>query len=442
MMLLGLFLVLAIASGLSYGFSRFKFHPVLLVLTVWLAAISVAQLRLSPYELPWPTQFWLLLGMFLILTPVTTVCAHWYLKRLQERHSRNADRSRPVPTMQVLTINQKLFYITSGALILAAVAANGYILSRFGTLPLLSTIPDRMRFIINKEIFGLWEYAALLPRIIIPLAFIFFLQAKEKRDRIIAAIIILLGLSLLWLYASRVLIVFVILMCYFSYLALYIKTINWKRLIVATILTAIITLTVSAVIPAIRQYITYKDYYGDVDYNPFTYLVDLSDISIPKSLEWIIPLYLVPSFNLQELMRAQQFYADQSPTYGLYAVSQLSHLTRVVGISMPEVTIPWKQIFLPWWVTGTSLFSFWVEFRYFGIALASILIGAVSAASYWFTKNRTSLTSVLLFSYLSFVLVMSIYTNYALRIEFYLDVPLLVGLGWVLNQKRYLINQK
>src|SRR3989344_3553014 len=64
MILFFVFLLLGLFFAWLYIFGRERFSPANLMLALWLVAIAVSQLRLSPYERAWPLKFWLLLLLF------------------------------------------------------------------------------------------------------------------------------------------------------------------------------------------------------------------------------------------------------------------------------------------------------------------------------------------------------------------------------------------
>ncbi|MEK7167611.1 MAG: O-antigen polymerase [Patescibacteria group bacterium] len=428
MILAIVFAIIGAAFGSIYFFGPEKFSFEHLLFSLWALAVSLAQLRLSPYEEPFTNKFWLVLICFFVLFYlIYKVTKEYFSKRFKDEGKEWG-------------INGWLAMIALSVLTLLSLGANYYIFNRFGTLPILSTIPDKMRFIINREVFGLWEYASLLPRIFIPLAFIYLAISKiQWWKRLFLVSDIVLGFFLLSLYASRLIIVITILLCFFSYLIISLKKISFKKTILSALIAVISVLTVSVSIPAVRQYITYKDYYSDIEYTPFTYLADLSQIKVPERYNFLIPLYLIPSFNLQAMMRATDFFSftENRFYFGTYSLSALDPALKLVHLKEFDVIIPWKAMFLPWWVTATFLFNFWADFGYLGIVLAAVFLGLILGFSYSWATKKTSLGSVMLFAYLSFVVVMSIYTNYFMRPEMYLDLVLILILGLAMgNQER------
>src|SRR3989339_814463 len=160
-----IFILAGFGSGLYYLFAAKKFQFNWLLLSLWLLAIGIAQLRLSPLERPWTWQFWLFLVCFwMIFFAAYYLTEKFWSKKITEKAA---------------DINNAGLEIILTVLTIFSIAANIYIFLKFQTLPLLSTIPDKMRFIINREVFGPIEYAALLPRIYIPLSFFYLLIAKD-----------------------------------------------------------------------------------------------------------------------------------------------------------------------------------------------------------------------------------------------------------------------
>lgn len=426
MILFIIFFILFLVFVRLYFTNSQRFTLDNLFLGLWSIAIAVAQLRLSPYEKSWPIEFWLILliffGVFLL---VKIYLDRLFSKRAPEREFDWQFLGRP--------FNVILILMTAVSL-----AANFYIFNRFGTLPILSSLPDKMRFIINREVFGLWEYLALLPRIFIPLSFIYLILVKTQKRwlKILVAVNIILGFLILGLYASRVTIIFAVFLCYFSYLIVKIRQINYKKIISASVITVIIVLVAAVSIPALRQYITYRDYYTDIEYTPFTYLADLSEVRIPQKFNFLIPLYLIPSFNLQALMRSTDYFGFWGNYWGRYSLSVFDPLLNILRLPQFDIYIPWKEMFLPWWVTATFLFNYWVDFGIIGIILAAVFWAVILSGIYFSAIKKPTFLSVMLFAYFSFVVIMTIYTNYFSRPEFYLDLAVIIAVHWLLNIKK------
>ncbi|MFA6919041.1 MAG: O-antigen polymerase [Patescibacteria group bacterium] len=427
MILLIIFLILSISFGLSYIIGKDKFSPSKLLLSLWFMAIAVAQLRLSPYENPWTLKFWLILGLFFtIFVFIYLVSARMWQKKLKEQSD-------------LAPANSKLWLILIIIMAIASIITNIYIFYRFGTLPILSSSPDKMRFIINRDIFGLWEYASLLPRLFIPLTFIYFLQFNPKKWlKALLITTIILGFILLSFYASRLVIIFPILICYFSYLIIKIKEINLKKIILASVSVVVVVLAISIAIPAFRQSITYRDYLDpSAQDDPFGYIAKISGLRIPKSLNFIVPIYIIPSFNLQALMKATDLYDGSNFYYGKYDLAVFNPALKLIHQPEIEFKIPWDKILLPWWVTATFLFSYWIDFGYMGIILAGVFWGILLSGLYIWAKKKPSLLSVMLFAYFSFTVIMSIYTNYFLRPELYMDVVAVIVIGLIARAHKF-----
>ena len=428
MVLFFIFIFLGLAFSWLYAFGRPRFSLANLMLAVWLVSIGVAQLRLSFHENPWTTDFWLVLILFLVLFYLAYGLAG---RKISQKLSVEKTSSQ---------INKKLFFIIAIILTLASVLANLYIYLHFQTLPIFSSVPDKMRFIINKNIFGLWEYLALLPRLYIPLLFFYLLSAQyiPSKYKFFIWLNIIVGFLLLFLYASRLVIILPILLSYFIYLYWHKDKINFKKIIISSIIVLLVVAIISVSIPAFRNYITYKDYYlNDPDYTPFTYLVNLADVNIPDKLNWLIPIYIIPSFNLQAMLQATTFYNTSVNNFywGGYYLSVFNPLLKIFNLPLSEVVIPWEPIFLSWWITATFLFSAWADFGYFGIIFIAIFWGVVMSLAYNYAIKKPTCLSIALVSYLSFVVVMSIYADYLMRPEFYMDLAFIFIIGFIFRKK-------
>lgn len=419
-----LFLFLGIVLALRYISGSDKFSPANLLLAVWLVSIAIAQLRLSPHEYKWTVDFWLVLFLFLVLFYLIFSLVSRYANGKMLSNSKN------------ILINKSIFTWLALVLTFGSVLSNLYIYFQFQTMPIFSSSPDKMRFIINKNIFGLWEYLALLPRLYIPLLFFYLLSAKQiaHKYKVFIWLNIVLGFSLLFLYASRLVIILPILLSYFVYLYLQKNSINFKKIVISSLIVLLLVGSISVLMPAFRNYITYRDYYiDDLEYTPFTYLVNLSGINVPAGFNWIIPLYIIPSFNLQAMLQATTYYNTTVNNFygGGYYLSVFNPALKILHLPLSDVVIPWEPMFLSWWVTATFLFTAWADFGYWGIVFMAIFWGTVLALAYQYASKKPTYLSVMLMAYLSFVVIMSIYADYLTRAEFYLDILFIAVTGLI-----------
>lgn len=410
-----------------YKKNRFSFDN--LFFGLWFFCIAIAQLRLSPLESSFDSKFWIALGIFSLF---------FYLVYNFIRIRLN---KKIVDESSKLDINENFFLVALISMFIISIVANLYIFFKFGTMPIFASAPDRMRFIINKETFGLIEYLSFLPRIFIPVAFVFLCKNNliKKWKKILISLIIFLGFLMLLMYASRVVILFPIILSFFCYLILKIKEIKLRQIIASSFIVVFAVLFFSISIPIFRQYITYKDYYGsiyndktgelDLESTPFNYILDISKINIPKKFNLLVPLYIIPSFNLQTFYHATSYFDNSHDFYnGRYLASISDGFTKSFGIKFFNEKIEWGKIFLPWWNTGTFIFDFWADFGYFGMILAATIFGSIFAYIYVLATKKNNLAFTLLFAYFNFFIVMSIYTNYIRRQEFYLDIALIMFL--------------
>ncbi|MFA6593997.1 MAG: O-antigen polymerase [Candidatus Buchananbacteria bacterium] len=416
LLLLIIFFLASLSAAGLYFFGREKFSPAWLMVSLWSAALAVSQLYLSPLERPLNWRLWLAVTLFFAVFAAVYYCA----RRLTDNKLPKTDK--------LLRADSRLILIAIGLMALASVIANIYIFSRFGTLPILSSIPDKMRFIINKEIFGVFEWLSLLPRLFIPLAFLELIldrKTMSKWLKLFYWFVIAVGLAILCMYASRLIIVITVLLCYFGYLMINRETIKLKKLLIGTLIAGAVILSVSVAIPAFRQFITYRDYNYQGEYNPFSYITTISQVNLPPALQFLTPIYLVPVFNLQALDRGMEFYAH-TRYYGAAELSVFNSALKLFHLPQFSAPVDWNAIFVPWWITATFLFPYYLDFGWWGIALAGVFWGLLLGAVYTFAVKRPNLLSIALFAYFSFVCIMSIYTNYFQREELFMDLALIV----------------
>lgn len=430
--LIAIFIVSGVAFFYYYFFGKQPLQPLKLFLGIWCFGIAIAQLQLSALEQPWSKSFWLIILGSLACFAIGALLFALLAQKLKIAQSLE------------LAISEKKLLIAIGLLIFLTLAANLYIFLQFSTFPLLSSDPDRLRFIINKEIFGLWEYFALLPRWILPLLFfyIFLFPSKNVKKWCIISLAAIFNIFVLLGYAARLNFFFAALLIYFSYLILNIAKLNAKKIIIASLLIVIFLGAVSAVIPALRQSISYRDYpYLDEEYKKFdrfAYLATISQIKMPPQLGFALPIYLGVSFNFQALQKAIAYYPQQEQFFGgKMTLAIFNPLYKLLHLPTIAVSLPWDKIFLQWWVTGTYLLLGYIDFGLFGLFITALIFGAVSQYLYWRATKKTDFLSVFLFAYISFILIMTIYTNYFSRPELYLDLFLLLALAQSLRKNSW-----
>lgn len=443
-----LFCVLGLFFFYLFFFKKPKLHPLKFFLGLWFCVIGISQLLLSDFEKPWTFYFWILifssLACFALGAFVGDILRRKRKPKPTPKVSFRGAKRRGISQLVWGELRLKLAILVLVAL---SILANIYIYLKIGTLPLFSSDPDNLRFIINRHIFGLWEYLALAARIFIPLACIYlFLQRKvSKKDWIFSILVMVFGLATLIIYMSRITIFFPVLLSYFAYLLLNIKSLTFKKIILSTLIALIFLGSFMIAIPKIRQTISYRGVYKAIAIQFMeeeeiagrtseTYLFDISKLHIPEKLSFLAFPYTSTSFNLQTLQNATQYYPQKHSFYlGKASFWFLYPLTK---LNFFNIDIPWKE-FAPasWWNTATYLFPFWTDFGMAGIILGCLIWGLVASAAYWWARKRRTVLSLLGFGLLGFVLFFSFYTNYMARSEFWLDVVLIIAIGYFVNSK-------
>ena len=85
LLVLFIFVLLGLVVGFFYLFGKNKFSPVSLLISLWLVAIGISQLRLSPYELPFSFQFWLVLIGFLLIFYFSSLESSKWWDKIKEK---------------------------------------------------------------------------------------------------------------------------------------------------------------------------------------------------------------------------------------------------------------------------------------------------------------------------------------------------------------------
>jgi hypothetical protein len=239
---------------------------------------------------------------------------------------------------------------------------------------------------------------------------------------------------------------------YFAYLLWNIKYLNLKKIVTCTLIALVFLGSFMIAIPKIRQAISYRGVYKAIAIQFMeeeeitgrtseTYLFDISKLHIPEKFSFLAFPYTSTSFNLQTLQNASQYYPQKHPFYlGKASFWFLYPLTK---LNFFNIDIPWKE-FAPasWWNTATYLFCFFTDFGMAGIILGCLIWGLASSLIYWWARKRRTVLSLFSFGLLGFVLFMSFYTNYVARSEFWLDLVLILIVGYITNSRFKLQNAK
>ncbi len=417
-----LFLTASILAALSYFFGKEKLHPIKLLLSIWLLAMGVAQLGFSKLEQAFTSRYYGILTLCTVL-----IIAGSYIAK---KRSNNTHRNK---TTEFTTLQKKIFWYGIGSIVILSIISNIHIYTAFGTLPLLNIDPERLRFSINRLIFGGWEYFALAARIYIPLIFTYFFITKKTSwtEKGIGALFIIIGVIELLLYTSRSTVVFATLFTYFIYLILNINNLTKKKVIISSVIAVGLVAVFTVAIPAVRHYISFSGQYhgeGSESFKPFAYYYDIAQLTIPQQYGFLASPYLALSFNQQALNQTFNYYNEQQSHYlGRFHLSTFSSGIKLLGNNFEKVQVPWVDIFLPWWNTATFIFSYYADFGLLGVIVGTLFWGYLLSLLYYYTKNNQKLSTVILFAYFNFVIIMSVYTNYTLREEFYIDVVLLLA---------------
>jgi len=76
------------------------------------------------------------------------------------------------------------------------------------------------------------------------------------------------------------------------------------------------------------------------------------------------------------------------------------------------------------------------------IIFIAILWGIILAVAYQYASKKPTYLSIMLMSYFSFVVIMSIYTDYLMRAEFYIDVFFIFVTGYIFLKFKNQTTQK
>ncbi|HYC80114.1 MAG TPA: hypothetical protein VEC17_03740, partial [Candidatus Binatia bacterium] len=286
------FSILAVIFFILFLKGKYKSSPLWLMLSAWSVALGAPQLNLSEIERPWTGEFWVLC----IISLVSFTLGFFVFKKLWEKF-------RLWERLSILRRNvfspDLLRYFIYILVILSLVGLTMFV-RRAGNFPLTSPDPDVFRFQADEQVPGLINYLAQLARLFIPLSFfLMFWEGFSFRKHWDLIVMCLSGIVAIILFASRTQIFFIDLIV----MALYwfMRKPNLRQSLKFYPFFLIVSVVVLAAVPLIRQAKSYGDNY-------LSGVTAINTAGFAPGGEYLLPIYVGISFNMQSLMHAQQFY--------------------------------------------------------------------------------------------------------------------------------------
>jgi oligosaccharide repeat unit polymerase len=401
-----LFFIFIIVAGVCfYLFVKKEGSPLWLMLSAWSIALGVPRLNLSEIEKNWTGEFWWLV----VVSLISFTAGFFVFNKISDKWKIFNYKifNRNVISTDLLRI---FIYL------LATLTVIGLYMfyDQAGNFPLTSNDPDVFRFEADEKVPGLINYSAQLARLFIPFAFfLMFWQGFNFKKHFDLILLCLVGTVSLILFASRTQIFFIDLWV----MALYflIRKPNFKQALRFYPIFLLISLLVLAAIPLIRQSRSYGE----------NYLAGVTAIDTTSFIpggEYLLPIYVGISFNMQALLHAQQFYEVNPAQLGKVT---LDPFTNIIGLDSLRSTYNLCDIFQCWWNTGTYLFPFVQDFGNAAFYFIPFVIAGILTLLWKYWKHQANFLSLNLYAYACFFIVMTIYLSFTVRAEMYIDLFLI-----------------
>jgi hypothetical protein len=405
-----LFLIFILASGgffYLFLFGKYKRSPLWLMLSAWMMALGIPRLNLSDIERSWSGEFW----MLVIISLISFALGFFVFNKFWSKY----------PIWEKWSfLRRDLFSIRNLRLLiyfLAFCSVIGLVMfyQRAGNFPLTSLDPDVFRFAADEQVPGLINYAAQLARLFIPLAFFtMFWESFSFRRHWDLVLFCLFGIISLVLFASRTQIFFIDLWVMALYL--FIRKPNLKQALKFYPIFLIISVLVLAAVPLIRQAKSYGE-----NYLSGVTAIDTSHFA--PGGEYLLPIYVGVSFNMQALLHAQQYYEVNQIQMGRVT---LDPFTNILGMDSLASDFDLCEIFECWWNTGTYLFPFVQDFGNVAFYFVPFLIAGVLTLLWRYWQEHPNFLSINFYAYACFFMVMTIYLSFTVRAEMYIDLFVLL----------------
>jgi oligosaccharide repeat unit polymerase len=413
--------LIIVAAGFFYLFiheKRFRYSPLWLMLSAWFVALGVPQLKLSDIERTWTAEF----VMLVLVSMVSFVLGFAIFSRLWEKV--RAWEKWPLLRHDVVYSKNLRWFIYFLAVCSAVALYMFY--QRAGDFPLTSPDPDVFRFEADEKVPGLINYAAQLARLFIPLSFfLVFWEGFSFRRHWDLVLLCLVGAVSLVLFASRTQIFFIDLWVMALYL--FIRKPSLKQAVKFYPIFLIISIAVLAAVPLIRQ----SKSYGE-NYLSGVTAIDTSHFA--PGGEYLLPIYVGISFNMQALLHAQQFYETHPVQMGKVT---LDPFTNILGLDQFASSFSLCEIFQCWWNTGTYLFPFVQDFGNAAFFIIPFLVAGILTFLWNYWRENPNFFSINLYAYACFFMVMTIYLSFTVRAEMYIDLFIILLAYIFVSRKLY-----
>ncbi len=404
------FTLAAIASFWLFLRWKYTLAPLFLMISAWFIAIAISQLRISSLELPWSSEYWLLIFISLISFSL----GFFVFKKILDKYFKKYQEAAPFSELNrdlLRYLIYLLFVVSLGTLYL--------FYQKAGNFPLLAPDPDAFRFMADEKVPGLINYLSQLARIFIPLSFfLFFLEGFTWKKHWDLVIVCFIGIFFLILFASRTQIFFIDLWIMALYLLMRRPSIVQAAKFYPIFL--LVSVLVLAAVPMYRQYKSYgADYLGNITG------IDTSRYnSVQKAL---VPIYVGVSFNQQALLHANEYYKTHEIQKGKVSLDPFTNIfgKAIKPLNKYKSNFDLGAIFYSWWNTGTYLFPFVQDFGTSAFYFIPFLIAGVLTLTWYYWKTNPNFLSINLYAYAMFFIVMTVYLSFTVRAEMYLDLALL-----------------
>ncbi|MBL8029978.1 MAG: oligosaccharide repeat unit polymerase [Candidatus Doudnabacteria bacterium] len=398
-----IFFCLSVAFFVVFLKGPYKFSPIWLMLSAWMAAIGIPRLHLSRIEVDWTGRFIFLIALSLNMF----ILGFWAGKKFFGKYpiwNKLSVLVRSAVSVKALRISIYVLFLLSV-----------YGLYKFyitaSTFPLLAESPDVFRFAADEKVPGLINYLAQLARVFVPLSFfLIFYEKFSFKKHWDLGMLALIGAVALTLFASRTQIYMIDL--WIMALYLFMRKPNFKQALKFYPAFLAVSVAVLVAIPILRQNKSYgENYLGTI--------TEINYEKVPKGFGVFLPIYVGISFNMQALMSADTYYQTHALQYGKVT---LDPFTNMLGLDSLKSNFDLGAIFKSWWNTGTYLFPFVQDFGVYAFVFVPFIFGFLITMLWQYFINSPNFLSVNLYAYACFFIVMTVYLSFTVRAEMYIDL--------------------
>lgn len=380
-------LIIILLTTVSFKKNTDLFSPAKVFSLIWAVVILLTEFKFSGYQNNWTLFSWITLTIGLCSFLLGLYIAYYlYLGK----------PLIPIKAIREITQITDKFDLRKLQIIIVLLFA-AYIISytieviSFGTLPILSSNPDRAR--IDFGIFGFHLFVNLQPVIMFLCIEYLVLKTKRKKKYFLIASIFIITLITFFFLLQRYnfFLLFIVSIGFLYYAS---KIINLKKILITTI----VFISLLGVLQSIRL----SRYAAD-----FHYVISKMEYS--RDYAMFTGPYMYVVMNLENFAKGTEKLDEHS--YGLITGDWIMALSGIKHWAYKYFDIDYRGLVYSSYNTYPFIWDYYYDFGLAGVIFLSLLEGLIIGLIYYQMRISGELKLIVMYSFFFFVMVISYFTN-------------------------------